>query len=318
MIGVNVEEARKTLLKGGLVGIPTETVYGLGANGFSSESVLKIFKAKERPHFDPLILHFNSIDAVHTAVSDFPEKARLLAEKYWPGPLTLVLPKKEIVPDEVTSGLDSVAVRVPNHPLTLELLDLLPFPLAAPSANPFGYISPTSAQHVKDQLGEKIDYILDGGECTVGVESTIVSFLLAKPIILREGGLSREKIEAVIGSVNVQKSSSSRPIAPGMLESHYAPKVPLTLVPNLKEYLKQSPIKENAALLCFREALSHENCTRCIVLSQQGDVAEAAANLFKTLRELDNTQINHIYAEMVENVGIGRAVNDRLKRAGVF
>jgi len=315
MIGKDVAKAKEILEKGGLVGIPTETVYGLGANGYSAEAVLKIFAAKERPYFDPLILHFSSISEMEEAVTSFPSKAKKLARKFWPGPLTLVLPKKSIVPDEVTSGLNSVAVRIPRHPLTLKLLESLPFPLAAPSANPFGYVSPTSAIHVEDQLGDKIDYVLDGGDCSIGVESTIVSFLEAKPIILREGGVPREKIEEQIGSIDTVAISASKPLAPGMMDSHYAPRVKLTLVKDLKKYLSTNRIIEGSGLLCFKDAIAHKSSVRCVVLSQKGSVEEAASNLFRILRSFDSNKVSHIYAEMVPNNGIGRAVNDRLQRA---
>ena len=317
MIGTDLAKAKDILESGGLVAIPTETVYGLGANGYSSKAVLKVFKAKERPFFDPLILHFSSINEMGEAVSNFPKNAKKLAKEFWPGPLTLVLPKKPMVPDEVTSGLNSVAVRIPRHPLTLKLLESLNFPLAAPSANPFGYISPTSASHVEEQLGEKIDYILDGGDCTVGVESTIVSFLDPKPVILREGGVPREKIEAIIGKVEASSSGGSKPLAPGMMDSHYAPRVKLTLVDDLKNYILKNDLIEGCGLLCFKDAIAHKSAVRCVVLSQNGKVEEAASNLFRVLRSFDTNKVSHIYAEMVPNDGIGRAVNDRLLRASV-
>ncbi|MBC7451992.1 MAG: threonylcarbamoyl-AMP synthase, partial [Cytophagales bacterium] len=203
VIGTNITLVKNLLVEEKAISIPTETVYGLAGNAFSSYSVSEIFRIKKRPSFDPLIVHTHSIDSLADFVTEIPEQAHMLAKAFWPGPLTLLLPKKDSISDLVTSGLDRVAIRIPNHPLTLELLRMLPFPLAAPSANPFGYISPTTAQHVADQLGKDIEYILDGGPCTIGVESTIVGWENGKATILRVGGLSIEAIEAVIGKVEV-------------------------------------------------------------------------------------------------------------------
>ena len=223
MISDNLSNAIKLLNEGNLIAIPTETVYGLAANAFDPVAVSKIFEVKNRPKFDPLIVHSYSIEKIKEFVISFPEKSLLLAETFWPGPLTLILKKKNIIPDIVTSGLDSVAVRIPNHPLTLKLLSMLDFPLAAPSANPFGYVSPTEPKHVKAQLGEKIPLILDGGICKVGIESTIVGYEGDEPVIYRLGGLSVEDIEEVVGRVKIQLHSSSNPLAPGQLEKHYSP-----------------------------------------------------------------------------------------------
>jgi L-threonylcarbamoyladenylate synthase len=210
-----------------LVAIPTETVYGLAANALNPIAVAKIFEAKERPTFDPLIVHTHALNEVENFVSDIHPALLKLAQVFWPGPLTLLLPKKDIIPNLVTSGLDRVGVRIPNHSLTLELLSKLSFPLAAPSANPFGYISPTKAEHVDKQLGTKIPYILDGGACEVGLESTIVGEENGEIIVYRLGGLSIDDIEAVVGKVFVQLNQSSNPKAPGQLKSHYAPKKPV-------------------------------------------------------------------------------------------
>lgn len=226
-IGTDIQKAASLLRRGKLVAIPTETVYGLAGNAFNEEAVLSIFETKNRPQFDPLIVHSSGIQWVKQHVNEIPVLAGILMDEFWPGPMTLVLPKKEIVPDLVTSGLDSVAVRVPSHPMTQELLLMLDFPLAAPSANPFGYVSPTTAQHVNDQLGDKIDYILDGGSTTVGLESTIIGFEEGKPIVYRLGGLSIDVIEESIGPVEIALNQSSDPKAPGMLKSHYAPGKPL-------------------------------------------------------------------------------------------
>src|SRR5471030_2993623 len=220
IIGKDIAKARALLERGLLVAIPTETVYGLAANALDADAVLQIFEVKNRPHFDPLIMHGASADALRAYVTLFPDWASTLADKFWPGPLTLVLPKKDSIPDIVTSGMPTVAIRVPKHPLTYELLSQLDWALAAPSANPFGYVSPTTPQHVMDQLGGKIPYILDGGDCTVGIESTIVAEQDGKICILRLGGLSVEEIESAIGTVSIITNETAH--TQGSMKSHYA------------------------------------------------------------------------------------------------
>ena len=234
IIGTNVTKACRELVAGNLVGIPTETVYGLAGNAFDPSVVAKIFEVKKRPSFDPLIVHIPSQSYLEHIVSGIPEQADMLARHFWPGPLTLVMSKQKLVPDLLTSGLPTVAVRVPNHDLTLELLERLDFPLASPSANPFGYVSPTTPQHVISQLGNDIPYILDGGACTVGIESTIVGFEPNGPVIYRPGGISKEEIEQVIGKVS-DKTNTAATLAPGMLKSHYSPSKTLLLgsIPDL-------------------------------------------------------------------------------------
>ena len=310
-IGDNVNLAKQFLLKGGLVAIPTETVYGLAGNAFDERSVLSIFEVKNRPSFDPLIIHTDSLEKVKSFVTEIPEKAKDLANAFWPGPLTLLLPKKQIVPDLVTSGLDQVAVRIPNHPLTLQLLRELDFPLAAPSANPFGYISPTKPDHVNAQLGEKIPYILDGGECGIGIESTIVGFVNGEPTIYRLGGLAVEDIEEVVGSVIRLPHSSSNPQAPGMLKSHYAPRKPFFL--KTKEELSHAG--SHIGCLLFGRILGDQDIRYQRVLSETGDMKEAAHHLFAFLRELDSLPVQEIWAEKVPEYGLGLAINDRLQRA---
>ncbi len=309
--GTDIAKAREALMRGGLVAIPTETVYGLAANALDADAVLSIFEAKERPAFDPLIVHIGSMAQLNDLVSSFPERAQQLATAFWPGPLTLVLPKKPVVPDLVTSGLPKVGVRMPSHPLAQKLLQSLPFPLAAPSANPFGYISPTTARHVADQLGDRVDYILDGGPCEIGLESTIVSFAGDEVHVLRLGGLAVSEIEALIGRVQISASSSGNPVAPGMLVSHYAPRKPLLL--GDIDYLTNKFMGRNFSVLAFSDLKSFEGC----VLSPSADIHEAARNLFATLRQLDADGSSFIIAETVPEIGLGRAINDRLKRAAV-
>ena len=316
-IGQDIAKAKGLLEKGELVAIPTETVYGLAANALNSSAAASIFEAKNRPSFDPLIIHTDSVDKINQWVEEIPEALRLLVEKFWPGPLTILLPRKSIIPDIVTSGLDRVAVRIPSHPLTLDLLYTLDFPLAAPSANPFGYISPTSAEHVNKQLGDQIPYILDGGPCQVGLESTIVGIEEGEVIVYRLGGLDVQEIEAIVGAVKVKTHSSSNPSAPGLLESHYAPRKPFVvgdvkaLLPNFLE--KGQKVGVLTLSQIFREVPESDQ----IQLSAIGDLREAAAKLFAAMRFLDELELDVILAEWMPNEGLGKAMNDRLQRASV-
>lgn len=312
-IGSDVAEASAYLQRGELVAIPTETVYGLAANALDAEAVAAIFAAKNRPTFDPLILHVPSLAAASRYVTEIPETAQRLADAFWPGPLTLLFPKKPLVPDLVTAGLPTVAVRVPAHPLTLALLEALDFPLAAPSANPFGYISPTTPQHVAAQLGELVPYILDGGPCEIGIESTIVSLQGERPKVVRLGGLSVEAIEDVVGPVATTLHSSSSPLAPGMLKSHYAPQKPLFLMDTseAKSLVKESDV----AYLFFEKTVKQPSPPNVFYLSKKGDYKEAAQRLFGYLRQLDAGSWREIRAELLPERDLGRAINDRLRRA---
>lgn len=314
-IGKDISLARSFLEEGKLVGLPTETVYGLAGNALDPEAVALIFETKNRPSFDPLILHTFSLERVDDFVTAFPEELKVLAEAFWPGPLTLLLPKKPIVPDLMTSGLDRVAVRVPNHPLTLALLEKLDFPLAAPSANPFGYISPTQPSHVEAQLGDKIPYILDGGPCAVGLESTIVGIEDEEPVIYRLGGLEISEIEKLLGPVRIKDHSSSNPAAPGQLDSHYAPRKTFILgdlEKLVKEHLEK---KTNFAVLSFRDFFPGIAVENQLALSPENNLHEAAKNLFAAMRTLDESGADLILAELLPENGLGKAINDRLKRA---
>jgi L-threonylcarbamoyladenylate synthase len=310
-----IRKAVELLQKGELVAIPTETVYGLAGNALNEKAVAKIFNVKNRPSFDPLIIHTDSIEKVKSFVKEFPPLAQKLAENFWAGALTLLLPKKSIIPDLVTSALPNVAVRIPNHPLTLELLKRLDFPLAAPSANPFGYISPTSAFHVQKSLGNKIPMILDGGDCQIGIESTIVGFPDGKATVYRKGGISIEAIEAVIGKVNVIENSSSKPDAPGMLQRHYAPNAKM-LLGNLEELL-QKYNSDKTVILSFQKEYYNIPKNQQFILSKKGDFTEAAHNFFNFLRMIDEKNPEFILAELLPEIGLGRAINDRLKRGAV-
>ncbi|MCU0471285.1 MAG: L-threonylcarbamoyladenylate synthase [Arcicella sp.] len=312
IIGKDIQQAKAFLEQGNVVGIPTETVYGLAGNAFDIEAVTKIFEVKNRPTFDPLIVHTNNFERLSSFVQYIPEKAFWLAEKFMPGPLTMLLPKQSSIPDLVTSGLDTVAVRIPNHPLTLDLLNNLSFPLAAPSANPFGYISPTSAQHVAKQLGDKIPYVLDGGDCTVGIESTIVGFENDEVIVYRKGGLAIEEIEKVVGKIKVNAHSSSNPKAPGMLKSHYSPRKDLVIFTGEKFDRNITEI----GYLAFQEFNTQIPEENQLILSPSGDYKEAAKHLFAFMRQLDGQEnIEKIYVELLPEENLGRAINDRLRRA---
>ncbi|MFT5640105.1 MAG: L-threonylcarbamoyladenylate synthase [Cyclobacteriaceae bacterium] len=314
-IGTDIEFARQLILEDEVIGLPTETVYGLAGNALSEAAISKIFRVKKRPTFDPLIAHVDSFDKLDTIVKNFPTPLRRLAELIWPGPLTLLLPKKEHVPFLLTSGLDRVAVRIPDHPLTLALLSKLTFPLAAPSANPFGYVSPTTAKHVDNQLGEKINYILDGGNCNIGLESTIIGYENEEVHVHRLGGMSLENIQDIVGTVKLDINQSSNPKAPGMLKSHYAP----------AKRLKIGKIPEMIALnkghkfgiISFMKAYEMEDMNKNIILSKTGNLNEAASNLFSALRKMDDLDIDLILTELVPEEGLGLAINDRLKRASV-
>ena len=312
IIGQDIEQAQNLLRSGKLVAIPTETVYGLAGNALDTDAVLSIFKTKNRPSFDPLIIHTDSLEKIKQWVTHFPPELEALSKTIWPGPLTILLPKKNSIPDLVTSGLDYVAVRIPNHPLTLELLRGLDFPLAAPSANPFGYISPTCAKHVQQQLGELIPYILDGGASEIGIESTIVTIENGKLQVLRLGGLSIEQLEELTGqTVHLTINQSSNPQAPGMLKSHYAPRKPLYIgsISSLIEKNKDQKI----GVLSFNTAYSE--VVNLKVLSMNSNMLEASKNLFGYLRDLDQSDAELLIAEFVPETGLGRAINDRLRRA---
>jgi len=310
-IGTDVQHAAHLLRNGDVIGMPTETVYGLAGNALNEDAILKIYTVKNRPKFDPLIAHTNDLTKVRQWVKSFPPKAEQLAAAFWPGPLTMLLEKKSEIPDLLTSGLPRMAVRIPNHSLTLDLLSQLDFPLAAPSANPFGFVSPTSAQHVIDQLGDQIPYILDGGECTVGIESTIVGFEGNDVLVYRLGGLSLEEIEAVVGTVKVQLNKSSNPAAPGMLKSHYSPGKPVIIGDIATEILRHA--EKKIGVISFRQNFAEAAAIR--VLSPAGNLPEAAKNVFKALRELGKADVDILLTESFPNEGLGRAINDRLQRA---
>lgn len=314
MIGSDIDHAVELLEQNLPVAIPTETVYGLAANALNEDAIVSVFKAKNRPFFDPLILHVVNIFEVYDYVESINETALKLANAFWPGPLTLLLKKKPIIPYIATAGSDYVAVRIPNHPMTLSLLAQLEFPLVAPSANPFGYISPTSAEHVEAQLGSVIPYILDGDECAVGIESTIVDCTGEDVVILRLGGLPVSDIERVTGKkvvLNVNKSSN--PDAPGQLLSHYSPAKHFEIVDDIEAHLAEYADKK-ISVLSFGEIHLPENIIQHN-LSKKGSLEEAAKNLFSMMHLLDNSDSEMIITRLVPAEGLGLAINDRLLRA---
>lgn len=312
-----IQQAASALRAGKVVAFPTETVYGLGADAFNEQAVAQVFHVKQRPEFDPLIVHIADTQAVSHYASHIDRRATALMECLWPGPLTLVLPKHPVIPDLVTAGLGTVALRMPAHPVALDLLRATGLPIAAPSANPFGYVSPTTAQHVQETLGESIDLILDGGPCTVGVESTVCSVTDEEAVVLRPGGVSLEEIEAVIGPVALASSISPDARSPGTLLQHYAPRVPITLLA-LGEVIPQPSLQERVGLLAFRSQAKVEGYVVSEVLSAKGDILEAAANLFAALRRFDSFGLDRLVIEAVPERGIGRAIMDRLHRAASY
>jgi L-threonylcarbamoyladenylate synthase len=304
----SITQAAAALLRGELVAFPTETVYGLGAHAFDERAVAQIFEAKGRPTFDPLIVHVADHASAELLVTEWPKAARRLAAHFWPGPLTLVLPKRAEVPDLVTAGEPTVAVRVPAHPLALALLRAAGVPIAAPSANLFGRISPTTAAHVEEQLGGVVKWILDGGPTTVGVESTILAFPEGRPVLLRPGGVPLEAIEALIGPVEAPGPEVRATMAPGQLPQHYAPRTPLYILPR-----RPPPGVGPIGRLALIPPADPGDVLE--VLSPSGDLTEAAARLFAAMRKLDQSGVAAIVADPVPAIGLGRAIMDRLQRA---
>lgn len=309
---LSVAEAVNALLDGQILGLPTETVYGLGADATNESAVAQVFKAKNRPRFDPLIVHVPTLAAVRD-IAELSEAAEQLFLAFSPGPLTVVLPKKNTIPDLVTSGHSTVAVRIPAHPVMLEVLHSSGLYIAAPSANPFGFASPTTAQHVLDQLGNLISGVVDGGPCSVGIESTIVDMSSGVPKVLRLGGMALEQLERVLGPIATQLSSSN-PNAPGMLTSHYNPGIPVQLFKDREALLAALQLVDADAIgiLYWGETITLGTGFN---LSERRSDTEAATNLFKGLRVLGSMQVTQIFTHLLPENGLGRAVNDRLQRA---
>ena len=306
-----VAEAAAVIRGGGLVAFGTETVYGLGAHALDPAAVAKVFAAKGRPRFDPLIVHLPAAGRLGEVVTDVPAVARTLAAWFWPGPLTLTLPKRACVPDLVTAGLPDVAVRVPASAAALRFLEACGVPVCAPSANPFGGISPTTAAHVRDGLGDAVDLILDAGPCRVGVESTVLAVPpTGPPALLRPGGVTRAELEAVVGPLaDPPPADDDAPqIGPGRLSRHYAPRTPLTV--------SADPVSgPDAGLLAFVPPPEPHRWGAVETLSAAGDPVEAAANFYAALRRLDAAGCARLAASPFPPAGLGEALNDRLRRA---
>ncbi len=304
----NMDIAVKNIQEGKLVAFPTETVYGLGANALNPKAVAKIFEVKQRPSFDPLIVHIADLKQLDMLINKHDERVFILAKHFWPGPLTMVLPKSDIVPDIVTSGLATVGIRMPNNKIALELISKSACPIAAPSANKFGSISPTNAFHVKDKLPD-VDYVLDGGNTTVGIESTIIRLTDIGFQILRNGIITREELEVYIPydeQTEIEKAS-----APGMMKSHYSPKKKLLLTDKPLEDIDKS----KAGLLSFTGKLE-AGFKKVIKLSHNNDIKDYAVNMFAAMHLFeDDADIEIIIVEAVEEVGIGIAIMDRLRKA---
>ena len=333
----DIKRAAKALAGGALVAFPTETVYGLGVDAFNTSALARVFEAKNRPRFDPLIIHIAGTEAlscfadIKSLAGSAREKLDILIKRLWPGPLTLVLPKMAEIPDLATSGLPTLAVRFPSHPVARKLIGLAAVPVAAPSANPFGKLSPTRADHVREQLGSRVDFIIDGGRTDIGLESTVLDLTFNIPRLLRLGGVPREVIESLIGEVELvsaylSKETSSHGEAgasqgeaqasPGMLKNHYAPHT--SLVIHNRGELALIPDAGDEGRLFF--SLPDKNqcpMEKTRVLSQTGDLREAAANFFDMLHELDSLGLSLIRAEEAPNTGLGAAINDRFRRACV-
>ncbi|MEM1337846.1 MAG: L-threonylcarbamoyladenylate synthase [Bacteroidota bacterium] len=316
IITKDIFSAKRILDAGELVAIPTETVYGLAANGTDPLALQKIFEAKGRPVNNPLILHFCHLNAIEPYVGELPEVAKLLASAFWPGPLTLLLPKSNKVPEIVTAGNNRVAVRVPDHSLTLHLLEQLGYPLAAPSANPSGYISPTQPTHVQQQLGKKIPMILDGGPCQSGIESTILGWDEdSLPVIYRPGAITAKEIGTALGVTPQIKKENTVLLAPGMSSSHYAPKTPTIATTSIREELERNRGKKIGLITLTSGYEDNDSITEQCILSPQGSLEEMGRKLYAAMYELDHMDLDVIVIEFTTGQGLGKAINDRLKRS---
>ncbi|MGN1387932.1 MAG: L-threonylcarbamoyladenylate synthase [Bacillus sp. (in: firmicutes)] len=318
-----VEEAAALLRDNEVVAFPTETVYGLGANAKSDEAVKKIFEAKGRPSDNPLIVHISNAGQLEELVEHVPDKARMLMDAFWPGPLTLVFPKKEVLSKTATAGLDTVAIRMPNHPLALALIEAADLPIAAPSANLSGKPSPTTAQHVDKDLNGRIRCIVDGGETGVGVESTVVDCTEEIPVILRPGGVTKEAIENIIGPIGEDPAlhnAADIPKSPGMKYTHYAPDAPFVLVDGDKELIQQLVNEKRrnglrTGVLTTEENKDFFDADVVVVCGQRQELETVAAHLYDALRAFDDERVDCIYGEMFPTDGIGSAIMNRLLKA---
>lgn len=311
-ISNSIDKAAALLVAGEVVAIPTETVYGLAGNLFNPSAVEKIYTLKKRPRNNPLIVHVKDLEAALTLITEFPKPLQYLAEKYWPGPLTILLKKSNLVPDSITAGSDFVAIRVPAHPLTKQLLEQIPFPLVAPSANPFTRISPTKAEHVEQYFGDSIPCILDGGSCSVGLESTIIGMNNDTPLLYREGVLGKLLLESLIGPIEKFNPQKNTILTPGQWPRHYAP-LTKTILCKREEIMLH--VKDNTGIIVYREPLLSVNTNQQHILSETGSLVEAAKNLYQILDHVDKQKYETIICEMLPQEELGNTINDRLKRA---
>jgi len=334
----SIDKAAALLVAGEVVAIPTETVYGLAGNLFNPSAVEKIYTLKNRPRNNPLIVHVKDLEATLPLITEFPKPLQQLAEKYWPGPLTVLLKKSKLVPDSITAGSDFVAIRVPAHPLTKQLLEQIPFPLVAPSANPFvpahpltkqlleqipfplvapsanpfTRISPTKAEHVEQYFGDSIPCILDGGSCSVGLESTIIGMNNDTPLLYREGVLGKLLLESLIGPIEKFNPQKNTILTPGQWPRHYAP-LTKTILCKREEIMLH--VKDNTGIIVYKEPLLSVNTNQQHILSETGSLVEAAKNLYQILHHVDKQKYETIICEMLPQEELGNTINDRLKRA---
>lgn len=314
MITNKIQDAKEALDKDEIIGLPTETVYGLAGNIYCDQALEKIFLLKKRPFYNPLIVHIKNAEEVFKIAENIPEKAIQLANSFWPGPLTLILNKQSHVSPIITANKPTVAVRVPNHPVALELLRNIDYPLAAPSANPFGSISPTTSQHVQDYFGDELSIILEGGACLNGIESTIIGFEDNLPVVYRLGAISLEEIESVVGNVNVNNRSENKPTAPGMISKHYSPKTRLILSDNVMEDAENYNQMRIGVISLYQE-MNHSSVISTEILSPTKNLYEAASKLYAAMHRLDKLNLEIIIAEVFPNNSVGKSINDRLQRA---
>ena len=322
-----LNEAAEILRRGGLLGIPTETVYGLGADALNPEAAKRIYAAKGRPQNNPLIIHIPRESWLPRYCREIPAAAYALARRFWPGPLTMILPKKDCVPMETTGGLETVGVRCPDHPVTLEIIRRADVPVAAPSGNLSGRPSPTAAQHMVEDMWGKIDGIVDGGPCGVGVESTIIDLTRTPPRLLRPGGLPLEELQEVLGEIEIDKAvlaelrEGERPAAPGMAYRHYAPRAPVTVVtgdPETSAAYIAAHLQERSGIICFHEFLNDFPGHIVHDLGHASDKSEQGRLVFDALRTFDDTDVTEIWAQCPDDTGLGLAVGNRLKKAAGF
>jgi L-threonylcarbamoyladenylate synthase len=314
MISNDINLAIHYLKQDGIIGFPTETVYGLAGNAFSEKAIKKIFEVKKRPTFNPLIVHLKNSDELSKIASQIPDKAHELAAAFWPGPLTLILKKQASISNLITANQDTVAVRVPNHPIALELLNQLDFPLVAPSANPFTRISPTKSIHVENYFNNQIDMVLEGGTCQSGIESTIVGFENNQVILYRLGALAVDEIEKVVGKVHFHSKKDFKILTPGMHLKHYAPNTNFILTHDVLGTLSLFS-GQKIGLLLFKSTIENIDLSQQYVLSEKGSLEEAASHLYEALHQLDHDDLDVIIAEYFPDYGLGLSINDRLERA---